>query len=126
MLFRSDGLRSDDLLPTTQGYKLYAQACGRHNELTHGVSALQKKTHKQFISIDFGKNISDLNLTTAEPHLLEKYSDGDKTALNYVRGLYNVASNTEFVDWLSEFHLVNPGQILRTHAVWSKAYCIGN
>jgi hypothetical protein len=123
-----NGLRSDELLPSTQGYTIYAQACGRHDELTYGVSALQKKTHKQFISINFGTtgNMSDLNLSTAEPCLIERYSDGDKTALNYVRGLYNVAANIEFVDWLNNFHLISPGQILRTKAVWSKAYCIGN
>jgi hypothetical protein len=122
-----DGLRSDELLPSDHGYKLYAQACGRHDELTYGVSALQKVKLKKFMAIDFGTtgNMKDLNLSSAEPSLIEKFNDGNKTAVNYIRGIYNATSDTQFVDWLNQFHLYAPGHMLRSRPIRSKAYCIG-
>jgi hypothetical protein len=110
------------------GYRAFARACGRHDELTLGVSALQKKTHAGFVGIDIGikGNLSDLNISTAESILQEKFRDNDPVALNYINGLYNMfTSNQEFFKYMFETGAMPAGQILKTKPVPSKAYNIG-
>lgn len=110
------------------GYRAFARACGRHDELTLGVSALQKKTHAGFVGIDIGTegNLSDLNISTAESILQEKFRDNDPVALNYINGLYNMfTSNQEFFKYMFETGAMPAGQILKTKPIPSKAYNIG-
>jgi hypothetical protein len=110
------------------GYRAFARACGRHDELSLGVSAMQKKTHADFVSIDIGTegNLSDLNISKSETVLQELYSDRNATAINYINGLYNMfGSNREFFKHMFETGAMPAGQILKTKAIASKAYCIG-
>lgn len=122
-----NGMRAEDLYKGTTGYKRWCQACGRHDELTYGVSSLQKIKHREFISINFGTSgkFSDLDLSTAEPILREKYLDKDPIAMKYIRGLYNASSDSEFNRWMVEAGYRPEGKILKTALLWSKAYNLG-
>lgn len=111
----------------SSGYRAFARACGRHDELAAGVSALQKQVHKSFTGIrtNTTQGISATDLTTAEPILIEKFKDQDDIAVKYIRGLHNVIQERPFREFMDAFGLTTPGEILRTQPVYSKPYNLG-
>lgn len=113
--------------PGRSGYQAFSQACGRHVELSIGVSALQKQVHKNFTGIktDASHNVASTDLTKAEPILIEKFNAGDSIAVKYVKGLYNIVQEKPFKEFMNAFALTQPDRILQTVPVYSKPYNLG-
>lgn len=123
-----EGTEAEHLFPEgVSGHRGFARSCGRHDELTPGVSALQKQVHTKILSISLDSNgvVDNTNLSTAEPVLQEKFKSHDPLALNYIKGIYNLASDKPFLEYLNAFVAVSPNQLLRTKGVFSKHYCLG-
>lgn len=123
-----NGDQAETIYPEGQsGYSAFSRACGRHNELNLGVSALQKQVHKQFAGIipNASQGISATDLTAAEPILVEKFNNQDSVAVKYIKGLYNIVQERPFREFMDAFGLAKPGEILRTKPVYSKPYNLG-
>jgi len=112
---------------TVDGYRAWAQACGRHAELTDGASNLQKLRSDQYFSIDVSneKSYTDI-LTNPDPTLDEFLKQQNKTALNYVKGLFNLQSETRFMNFVNEKqYLRKPNQLVNPTLLFSKCYDLG-
>lgn len=112
---------------TVEGYRGWATACGRHAELTDGASNLQKLRSDQYFSLDISqeKSYNDL-VTNPDPTLQAFLKNDNKTALNYIKGLFNLQSETRLVEFANQNqylreknHLVNP------RLMFSKCYDLG-
>lgn len=108
------------------GYRGWALGCGRHDELTYGASNLQKLRSDQYFSIDITKEKSyrDLEHST-DPTLQAFVKNQDRTALSYVRGLFNLASDKPFMDFVNNGYLRQKNQLLNPNLVFSKEYDLG-
>ena len=108
-------------------YRLWATAVGRHNELSIGVSAAQKqaiiKIHNFKFNPDVG--IDKMDTTYIEPGLLMNIKQQDSTALNFIQGWYNLASEKKFYAWLNIKCFERPNHILKFKTIWSKGYDLG-
>lgn len=124
-----NGDQAESMYPagSSSAYRAFARACGRHDELNIGVSALQKHALKKFsdIGLSSTQNISETKLETAEPFLLEKLKDRDATAIKYITGLYSIVQERPFREFMDAFGLLDPGEVLRTKPVYSKPFNLG-
>ena len=109
------------------GYNAWARAVGRHDELTIGSSWGQKKLLGNMwnTKLTLDADLDDYADLTGEPMLAAKLKLGDQTAVNYVKGLYNIRAERDFFNFLGTNALVNPGQILNTKDIYSKFYDLG-
>ena len=109
------------------GYKIWASLLGRHDELSDGISINGKFiiTHMKEFAIDSSVNIGDLNNHYADPSLLGRLKKDNKIAVNYVKGLYNLASEHRFYEFLNENFLAEPGKVFKLKTTWSKEYNLG-
>jgi hypothetical protein len=113
------------------GYRAWATACGRHDELYIGVSNRQKHyndiLHKTLIRTT--GNWRDMGLDhTADRRLAHDLANGSRVATNYVRGLHNLHSESGFVDYLREknyFRENNDRCFTSLRFTWSKEYDLG-
>lgn len=112
---------------TVEGYRGWATATGRHLELTDGASNLQKLSSDRYFSIDITKEKSYKELEySTDPTLQAFIKNDDRTSLNYVKGLFNLASEHKFMDFVNENgHLRERNQLLNLNCVWSKEYDLG-
>lgn len=112
---------------TPDGYYGWATACGRHPELTGGASHLQKTKTGEYFSLDVSKESQHLDLVTNQDPTLQAYiKNNDQTAVNYVKGLFNLYSERGFVRWLNENnHVRKDNHLLQLNHVWSKCYDLG-
>lgn len=108
---------------SAQGYREWASACGRHPELTDGISHTQKKIT---IAI-FNTVTADLASDTIESPLKEQYLARTPVALKYMQGIQALHNETRFAEWLNENFLKNPfsGQLLNTKFIWSRERNLG-
>lgn len=108
-------------------YAAWAAAVGRHPELTFGMSQYQKRLHSQIMGskLETINKITDFNPANGETALLNMLKAGDPTAINYVKGLYNLQSDAGFYAYLNEKALEEPDVVIRTKQIWSKRYCLG-
>jgi len=123
-----DGDQAELIYPNGRsGYRAFAKACGRHDELAHGVSSLQKQVHKEFAGIipSTTGGIKDVGLLGAEPILIERLRDDDPFAITYIKGLYNLIQDKPFNEYMNAFGLHVPGKVLNTIPVYSKPYNLG-
>ena len=104
------------------GYRAWAKAVGRHDELTIGVSYIQKQTNSGINQTRLQDTYDEKN---GEMMLLAKLKQQDATAINYVNGLYNLRSNTEFYKFLNANCFKKPDTIFLTKEIWSKSYDLG-
>jgi hypothetical protein len=105
----------------------YSTACGRHPELTIGVSVAQKTKIYQYsgIQLSSDKNIMQTDLSRANPTLVEKLKVNDQMAINYLKGLYNVVQDSGFRRYLNENALKVPDKIFYLKSNFSKFYNLG-
>ena len=108
-------------------YRLWATAVGRHDELSIGISAAQKQAIVKIQKLQFDPTVSidRMDTTYIEPGLLMNIKQQDSTALHFVRGWYNLASNKEFYRYLNQYAFNGPNNILHFKTIWSKAYDLG-
>jgi hypothetical protein len=106
----------------------YSTACGRHPELTTGVSVAQKTKIYQYggIQLSSDKNIMQTDLSRANPTLVEKVKVKDQMAINYLKGLYNVVQDSGFRRYLNENALKVPDRIFNLKSNFSKFYNLGH
>jgi len=108
------------------GYQGWATACGRHQELTYGASALQKVSSDQYFSIDITQERSYRELQHGtDPTLNAFVTNQNATALTYVKGLFNLASDRRFMDFINNGYLRVENQVLNPKLLFSKEYDLG-
>lgn len=113
---------------SNQRYANYSSACGRHQELSIGVSVAQKKKIYQFAGLELSeeKNVLATNLVGANPTLVEKLKDKDSMAINYLKGFYNVFQDSAFKRYMNERVLKVPNKIMYLKSNFSKFYNLGH
>lgn len=135
MKFQDGDDAEDFLSPRLNGnvdrhnYLMFAAACGRHPELTTGVSAVQKNKTVQYgaaIQINLDQSMVQTVLPSGNPALVEKLKDKDTMAMNYLKGLHYIAADFGFKTHLNENALVNLNSILTLKPNFSKFYNLGH
>lgn len=135
MTFRDGDKAEDCLSPRVKGqvdrhnYLRFAAACGRHQELTMGVSTIQKNKIGQYgaaIQINLDQSMVQTVLPSANPLLVEKLKDKDPLAMNYIKGLHYIGSDFGFKAHLNENALLIPNTILSLKPNFSKFYNLGH
>ena len=119
---------AEELWPQgSSGYRGFTRACGRHDELSYGVSNAHKSVIMGQLSLELSKTgkIEHTKLNDSEDILKEKVAVGDSVAINYLKGLYNLASDAGFLNHLNSGVLKAENQILLTRPVFSKLYSLG-
>jgi hypothetical protein len=108
-------------------YRIWATVVGRHQELSAGISAAQKQAIIKIHDFKFDPtiNVDDINLDSLETGLAAKLKQQDSTAVNFIQGWYNLASNKEFYRWLNDNCFNQPNKILEFKSIWSKGYDLG-
>lgn len=113
---------------TVDGYRAWATACGRHAELTDGASNLQKLRSDQYFSLDISKEKTYRSLAYSTDPTLKGFVDvGNTTSINYVKGLFNLASERRFMEFVHEHgYLRQTNQLVNTKLIFSKEYDLGS
>jgi len=112
--------------PTAQGYRDWAVACGRHDELNLGISHLQKSVNQELEKMEINltswkslENIKDRKLT-------HDLAEGSRVALNYISGFHNLYGEHQFRQWMSDNNWIDKDSCwTKTKAIWSKEYDLG-
>jgi hypothetical protein len=112
---------------TPAGYRAWATACGRHAELTDGASHLQKMRSEEYWSIDVSRERSYADLiANPDPTLQGFLKNENTTALNYIKGLFNLQNETRFMQFVNEKqYLRNQNQLVNLKLIFSKCYDLG-
>ena len=105
-------------------YLAWTTMIGRHKELTRGVSHAQKIYYRNSLNSisNIPENFED---STADLFLKAQLQNKNPVALDYVNGLYNLKSETLFVDYLKDNHLESRDSLLSNKIIWSKSYNLG-
>jgi hypothetical protein len=108
------------------GYRGWATACGRHPELTDGASNLQKLSSDQYFSIDVSRERSYTDLlANPDPTLQGFLKNNNQTALTYIKGLFNLQSETRFMDFVNDNQYVREkNQLVNLKLTFSKCYSL--
>jgi len=110
------------------GYRDWATACGRHDELYIGVSNTQKHYNDALDKTEIKTVGNWRELTnTADQRLAHDLANGNQVALNYVKGLHNLHAESGFVDYLqtNEYFRQNDRCFTSLKFTWSKEYDLG-
>lgn len=112
---------------TPDGYRGWALGCGRHEELTYGASNLQKLRTGEYFSFDVTQEHSYRDLVhCTDPTLQAFVTNQNVTAINYVKGLFNLASEHRFMSYVNDHgYLQGPNQLLNINFIFSKEYDLG-
>lgn len=107
------------------GYQSYASASGRTEELNNGISFLQKiEYNKQFLlNLNVKKKYN--NKLFKDKVLSDFLSNENKTAINYINGIYNLYSESKFIYKLHENKIINSRELICLPNIWSKTYNLG-
>jgi hypothetical protein len=112
-----------------EGYRAWCHACGRHDEATLGVSNTQKHYNDALdkTEIDVHGNWNELGMT-ADQKLAHDLQQQNRVAINYVKGLHNLNSESRFVGYLKDqkWFRNNDACFTSLKFVWSKEYCLGS
>lgn len=110
------------------GYHAWARVVGRHNELTIGISHVQKQINGKILNTTIGANLDlkQFDELNGETVLVSRLKQNDPTAINYVKGLYNLRSEKDFFAFLNKTCFESPDAIFKTREIWSKPYNLGN
>jgi hypothetical protein len=112
---------------TREGYRAWALACGRHDEVNIGVSHTQKNINdnldKTQLNLQDWRNLHH----TTDKRLQHDLLNGNPAALVYIKGLYNLASEQGFVNYLKDHDWFrhNDNCFTSLKFIWSKEYCVG-
>ena len=108
-------------------YNIISSAIGRHDELFFGVSATQKNINKKRIhNTLITDNVKLIDFNSHDIFLDEKLKDGDQMALNYLKGFYNLKSDSNFWKFLNDNSFKTPNGVLTSKPIFSKFYNVGN
>jgi len=107
-------------------YKKWALSLGRDEELTEGISQLQKNNHHRMISIDLlDKNYKDI-IHLGDPAFNIRSNNDNKTTSIFSKGLFNLYSEKKFLFFLMKNKWIKSiGKILDLKIIYSKAYNLG-
>jgi hypothetical protein len=113
---------------TAGGYRAWANACGRHDEVDLGISHYQKVVNENLSK-------TEINLTgdwqkldnTADVRLQHDLLEHNQAAVNYVKGFYNLTSEFGFNKYLHDKGWLKHSQTCFTQLdfLWSKEYDLG-
>lgn len=122
-----DGDWAESKCPRTNlGYSEWSRACGRHNELTLGVSHLQKTVNQDLEKMRL--NFLDWQILdkTVDGKLAHDLATGIDVAKNFIGGLHELHSQTQFRKWaLDQGWIEDEACWTKTRFVWSKEYDLG-
>jgi hypothetical protein len=111
-----------------QGYHDWCNACGRHNEVTYGVSHIQKQYNDALdqTQIDIHGNWTQLGITY-DQRLAHDLTNRVQIAVDYVKGFHNIYSETGFVQFLKDnsWFRKNDSCLTSLKFTWSKEYDLG-
>ena len=109
------------------GYRAWATACGRHDEVYIGVSHTQKIGNESFDQLQLQTHGDWRDVHSPDRHLLHDLSNNNPAAVNYLKGFYNLTSEFGFVNWLKDHGWFRSGHMRFSSLkfTWSKEYCIG-
>jgi len=112
---------------TNSGYRQLAKACGRHDELTLGVSLNQKLGCIELDKTELNLIGDWKNIKTADQQLLVDLQNNNQVANSYVKGLYNLTSEFGFVNYLRDNGWLrhNNNCVTSLKFIWSKEYNLG-
>ena len=113
---------------TPLGYRAWAFATGRHEELNVGISHHQKITNDAISKTEISVHGSWKDIVSADTRLKADLQYGVRAAENFVKGLHNLRSEFGFVDWLNDnkWFKNNNNNLTNLQFVWSKEYCLGS
>ena len=110
------------------GYRDWCHACGRHDEVTHGVSHTQKQYNDALdqTQIDVHGNWTQLGVTH-DQRLAHDLANRFSVAVNYVKGFHAIYSEAGFVNFLRDnsWFRHNDACLTRLRFTWSKEYDLG-
>lgn len=113
---------------TDDGYRSWATACGRHDEVTLGVSNTQKKYNDALDATEIDLSGSWQNLGfTHDSRLAHDLSEKSPVAINYIKGFHNLGSERGFMEFLTGEQWFCRSQSCFTNLkfTWSKEYDLG-
>jgi hypothetical protein len=108
-------------------YRAWSRSIGLDDELTIGSSYMQKKFNVRLNKIQLRPetSIEEFDLVNGDPVLLAQLKNQNPTAINYVKGLYNLRSDRGFYRFLNEQCLIEPDKVLNPKLIVSKPYNLG-
>lgn len=113
---------------TVDGYRKWATAMGRHEELLVGTSHYQKMLNEVLgkTEIDITGNWKSLHITQ-DIRLEHDLTNGDVVAKNFIKGFHNIASEKGFMNFLREngWFRHSDSCLTRLNFIWSKEYDLG-
>jgi hypothetical protein len=113
---------------TSAGYKGWADACGRHDEVNLGISHYQKTVNETFSKTEINLTGDWKNLkSSAEVRLQHDLAEGNQAAVNYIKGFHNLTSEFGFSNYLIDNGWLKNSQACFTQLnfLWSKEYNLG-
>jgi hypothetical protein len=113
---------------TAEGYRAWCHACGRHDELTLGVSHTQKHYNDALDKTEISVTGSWQQLgMTADERLAHDLQSGNQVAINYVKGFHNLHAELGFINYLKdqEYFKNNDACLTSLKFTWSKEYDLG-
>lgn len=114
---------------TPEGYRAWCHACGRHDEVTLGVSHTQKLYNDSLDKtiIDSTGSWQQLGMTN-DTRLAHDLENNNTVAVNYVKGLHNLYSENGFINYLrdQEYFKNTDTCLTSLKFLWSKEYNIGS
>ena len=114
---------------TAQGYKEWSCSCGRHIELTPGISHHQKVTNLELSDNELvvNGNWKQVAAGSVDVKLIYDLESNNQTAVNYIQGFHNIRSEFGFVTWLKDAGWLRKNDLCFTQLkhVWSKERSVG-
>jgi hypothetical protein len=115
---------------TAQGYREWACACGRHDELTLGISHHQKIHNIELISNEIVTegNWKQLAPGSVDAKLIHDLRNNNQLAINYIQGFHNIKSEHGFMTWLTDTGWLKQSDRCFTQIkhIWSKERSVGS
>lgn len=111
-----------------EGYRAWCHACGRHDELTLGISHTQKHYNDALDKTEINVTGSWQQLgVTADARLAHDLQSGNQVARNYVKGFHNLHAELGFINYLKEqeYFKNNDACLTSLKFTWSKEYNLG-
>ena len=112
---------------TVEGYRAWSLACGRHDEVSIGVSHAQKNVNDNLDKTQL--NLKDWRILqhTTDKRLQQDILDQNPAALAYIKGLYNLSAESAFVSYLkdNQWFRHNENCFTSMKFIWSKEYSLG-
>jgi hypothetical protein len=113
---------------TSAGYKEWADACGRHDEVNLGISHYQKIVNETFSKTEINLTGDWKNLNSSmDVRLQHDLANDNRAAVNYIKGFHNLTSEFGFSNYLIDNGWLKNSQACFTQLnfLWSKEYNLG-